>query len=95
MSQIPADPGPGGSLAEEVATGRPLRPVLVWALALTAGLIAGFASWLIGESIHGRFAPPDARTSHRLSPDRSNRDGRRLMPHWCWRGPSPSGRWAR
>ena len=39
----------------------------VWALALTAGLIAGFASWLIGESVHGRFAPPDTRTGRRLS----------------------------
>jgi outer membrane lipoprotein SlyB len=32
-------------------------------------LIAGFASWLIGEAIHGRFAPPDARTGLRLSPE--------------------------
>jgi hypothetical protein len=46
-----------------------LHPVRVWALALTAGLIAGFASWLIGESLHGRFAPPDARTGVRLSPE--------------------------
>jgi len=67
MSQIPADPRPGASLAGGLATGRQLRPVRVWALVLTAGLIAGFASWLIGESLHGRFAPPDARTGRRLA----------------------------
>jgi hypothetical protein len=67
MSQIPADPPPGASLAEGLATGRSLRPVRIWALALTAGLIAGFASWLIGEWLHGRFVPPNARTGRRLS----------------------------
>src|SRR5262245_62203094 len=69
MSQFAADPPPSASLAGGLATGRQLRPVRVWALALTAGLIAGFASWLIGESIHGRFAPPDARTGRRLTPE--------------------------
>ncbi len=68
MSRIEGDPPPGASLAEGLATSRPLLPVRVWALALTAGLIAGFASWLIGESLHGRFAPPDGRTGTRLSP---------------------------
>src|SRR5262249_54389126 len=69
MSQIPAEPPPGASLAEGLATGRPSPPPRVWALALTAGLIAGFASWLIGASFHGRFAPPNARTGLRLSPE--------------------------
>jgi outer membrane lipoprotein SlyB len=70
MSHIEADLPPGASLAEGLATSRPLLPVLrVWALALTAGLIAGFASWLIGEAFHGRFAPPDARTGRRLTSD--------------------------
>jgi hypothetical protein len=69
MSQFAADPPPSASLAGGLATGRQLRPVSVWALALTAGLIAGFASWLIGESFHRRFAPPDARTGHRLTPE--------------------------
>src|SRR5215468_3470824 len=69
MSQIPADLRPGESPAERLATGRPLRPMRVWALALNAGLIAGFASWLIGESFHGRFAPPNARTGRRLTPE--------------------------
>jgi hypothetical protein len=68
MSQIAADPPPGASLAGALANGRQLVPVRVWALALTAGLIAGFASWLIGESFHGRFAPPDGRTGVRLTP---------------------------
>jgi hypothetical protein len=69
MSRIEGDPPPGASLAEGLATSRPLLPVRVWALALTAGLIAGFASWLIGEAFHGRFAPPDARTGRRLTSD--------------------------
>jgi outer membrane lipoprotein SlyB len=70
MSHVEADLPPGASLAEGLATSRPLLPVLrVWALALTAGLIAGFASWLIGEAFHGRFAPPDARTGRRLTSD--------------------------
>jgi hypothetical protein len=69
MSQSAADPPPGASIAGGLATGRQLPPVRVWALALTAGLIAGFASWLIGESLHGRFAPPDARTGRRLTPE--------------------------
>ena len=32
-------------------------PARVWGLALAAGLIAGFASWLVGEAIQGRFQP--------------------------------------
>jgi outer membrane lipoprotein SlyB len=68
MSGLEADPAPGAALAGGLATGRQLPPVRIWALALTAGLIAGFASWLIGESFHGRFAPPDARTGRRLTP---------------------------
>ena len=69
MSRIAADPPPGSSLTRGLATGGQLPPASIWALALTAGLIAGFASWLIGESLHGRFAPPDARTGRRLSPE--------------------------
>jgi hypothetical protein len=69
MSQSAADPRPEASLAGGLATGRQLPPLRVWALALTAGLIAGFAAWLIGESVHGRFAPPDGRTGRRLSPE--------------------------
>jgi hypothetical protein len=69
MSQSAADPPPSESLAGGLVTGGQLRPVRVWALALTAGLIAGFASWLIGESFHGRFAPPEARTGRRLTPE--------------------------
>ncbi len=68
MSQIAADPPPGASVAVGLATSGQLPRVRVWALALTAGVIAGFASWLIGETIHGRFAPPDGRTGVRLSP---------------------------
>jgi hypothetical protein len=69
MSQSAADPPPGASLTGGLVKGRQLPAVRVWALALTAGLIAGFASWLIGESLHGRFAPPDARTGRRLTPE--------------------------
>jgi hypothetical protein len=69
MSRLEAHPPPGGSLTGGLADLRPVPPRRVWALALTAGLIAGLASWLIGEAFHGRFAPPDARTGQRLSPD--------------------------
>ncbi len=57
MSRIEADPPPGAPLAEAQSVRRKLSPVLVWGLALTAGLIAGFASWQIGETYHGRFEP--------------------------------------
>jgi len=68
MSESAADPPPGASHAGGQAIARQLRPLRVCALALTAGLIAGFASWPIGESVHGRFAPPNARTGLRLTP---------------------------
>jgi hypothetical protein len=68
MSQIAAEPPPGESLAVGLATSGQLPRVRVWVLALTAGLIAGCASWLMGEAIHGRFKPPDGRTGVRLSP---------------------------
>lgn len=48
----PDAPGTG-----EAADGRPGPPARIWALALVAGLIAGLASWLIGEGIAGRFEP--------------------------------------
>jgi hypothetical protein len=67
VSRIEADPPPGASLAAGLVTRRQFL-VRVWALALTAGLIAGFASWLIGETFHGRFKPPDGRTGVRLTP---------------------------
>jgi hypothetical protein len=69
MSRLEAYPPPDESLAGGLASLRPLPPMRVWALALAAGLIAGLASWLIGEAFHGRFAPPDARTGQRFSPD--------------------------
>ena len=68
MSQIAADTPPGASVVEGSATAGPLSSLRVWLLALAAGLIAGFASWLIGESVHGQFAPPETRTGVRLSP---------------------------
>ncbi len=62
MSSMEADPQSGASLAGQPAARRQLHPVRVWGLAVTAGLLAGFASWLIGETYHGRFdpAPPTA-----------------------------------
>jgi hypothetical protein len=53
MSRIEVDPPPGDS-----RTRRNLPSVRVWTLALTAGLIAGFVSWLIGEALHRRFDRP-------------------------------------
>ncbi|WZO96037.1 hypothetical protein EP7_003010 [Isosphaeraceae bacterium EP7] len=32
-------------------------PIRAWALALLAGLVAGLASWLIGEGLNGRIQP--------------------------------------
>ena len=58
MSSIAADPPPGASLSVGQTARRQLHAGQVWALALTAGLIAGFASWAIGETYHGRFDPP-------------------------------------
>ncbi len=48
---------PGASLAGGHAARRQPPPARVWALALTAGLIAGFASWLVGETFQGRLRP--------------------------------------
>jgi hypothetical protein len=63
MSGIETDLPPTAFLAGEPATQRQLPPVRIWAPALTAGLIAGIASWLVGETVHGRFNPPEAATS--------------------------------
>jgi uncharacterized membrane protein YqaE (UPF0057 family) len=65
LEELPTDlkPLPNGSYRCRIDSGE-----LVWALALAAGLLAGFASWLIGESLHGRFAPPEMRTGIRLTP---------------------------
>jgi hypothetical protein len=67
MSDIETDPPPAASLDRGPITHQQLPPVRVWALALTAGLIAGFASWLIGETIHGRFKPVAAASGPRPS----------------------------
>ncbi|MDR3619868.1 MAG: hypothetical protein P4L85_11010 [Paludisphaera borealis] len=54
-------PGPGepaiASFPETTAGRRDAPPIRVWALALTAGLVAAFASWLIGEAFHDRLRP--------------------------------------
>ena len=74
MSSMEADPQPGASLAGRPAARGRLARVRVWALAVTAGLLAGFASWLIGETYHGRFdpPPPTQRTSGFSSPAKVN-----------------------
>jgi len=58
MSHIEADPLAGAAPAGGLSERRRFPLVRVWVLALLAGLIAGFTSWLIGEAIHGRFGPP-------------------------------------
>jgi hypothetical protein len=58
MSRSEVDPPAGAALTGGLSTRRPFPLVRVWALALMAGLIAGFTSWLIGEAIHNRFGPP-------------------------------------
>jgi hypothetical protein len=58
MSPIEADLPAGATPAARLSARRQFSPVRVWALALMAGFIAGFASWLTGEAIHARYAPP-------------------------------------
>jgi hypothetical protein len=58
MSPIEMDPPPSATPAGGLTTRRPFSPVRVWVLALLAGMIAGFTSWLIGEAIHSRYGPP-------------------------------------
>src|SRR3954451_23071364 len=58
MSGIEADPTAIPTPAAGSSIPRPPSPARVWLLALAAGVIAGLASWLIGEAIHHRFAPP-------------------------------------
>lgn len=59
MSPIEVDPPPGATPSKGLTTPRQFPSARVWILALMAGLIAGFTSWLIGEAIHGRFGPPE------------------------------------
>ena len=58
MSGVEVDPPAGEAIPGGSRTGQHFPHVRVWVLTLTAGLIAGFAAWLIGEATHGRFAPP-------------------------------------
>jgi hypothetical protein len=58
MSGSEVDPPAGVALAGGLSTCQPFPLVRVWLLTLTAGLIAGFTSWLIEEATHGRFGPP-------------------------------------
>ncbi len=58
MSPIEVDPPPGATPAGGLAMRRQFSPIRVGVLALMAGLIAGFVSWLIGEAIHSRYGPP-------------------------------------
>jgi hypothetical protein len=57
VSSIEANSPSADSFTIERSAGHTLPGVGVWALALMAGLIAGFSSWLIGEKYHGRFDP--------------------------------------
>jgi hypothetical protein len=42
---------------ESTAVCRSSPRLLIWALALTAGLAAGSVAWLVGEAVHDRFQP--------------------------------------
>jgi hypothetical protein len=48
---------PPASFVETPTAHRDSSSIRVWALALTAGVVAGFASWLVGEALHGRLQP--------------------------------------
>jgi hypothetical protein len=74
MTAIEVDAPSGASPAGVLTARRPLPPVGICTLALIAGLVAGFASWLIGEKYHGRFDPPGPTkiTSGFSSPEKVN-----------------------
>jgi hypothetical protein len=59
MSHVEVDPPPGAPRDGEPIPARPPSSSRIWAFALAAGLIAGFASWPIGDVIHARYAPPE------------------------------------
>jgi hypothetical protein len=58
MSSLEADSPTGVVIAGGMNTDRPFPRRRIWVLVLMAALIAGFTSWLVGEAIHGRLAPP-------------------------------------
>ena len=69
MSSIEADRLHDEPLAGKLTVSRKLSPVRVWVLAVTSGLIAGFGSWQIGETYHGRFVPALIQTKGTGSPE--------------------------
>lgn len=48
---------PAAAPSAEATAVRRASPVLVWTLAMTAGLAAGFVGWLVGEATHNRLQP--------------------------------------
>jgi hypothetical protein len=59
MSHVEVDPPPGAPRDGEPIPASPPSSSRIWAFALAAGLVAGFASWPIGDVIHARFGPPE------------------------------------
>ncbi len=57
---VPTDASPPDR--ESQAGGQP-PSIRVWALCLAAGLIAGLASWVVGEVLHERVQPPPLITT--------------------------------
>lgn len=54
--------------------GQALPPARVWTLVLIAGLIAGLASWLVGEAFHGQFDPALPQSNGLPTPNDARRD---------------------
>lgn len=50
-------PPPAALPSDGMSKDRSIPRARVWILALAAGLIAGFVSWVVGERIHGRYGP--------------------------------------
>jgi len=59
MSHVEVVAPPGAPDGGGPSPARPSPPSRIWAFALAAGLIAGLASWLIGDAIHARYGPPE------------------------------------
>lgn len=74
---VPPDVSPAGAASPEAllavgpTAGRQSPPARIWTLTLAAGLIAGFASWLVGETLQGRFQPGLLVTNGIPSPEES------------------------
>ena len=53
MSNDNAQAGVPQTSGKATCTSIPIPPIRLWALVLAAGVLAGFASWYVGEAVDG------------------------------------------